>query len=94
MSAGSLRDAPLLVLIACAVHGTGRGGLLSGAAFFGSCEEFPNDETTPRYREALWVAPGGDLGRDRGVRAKAVTLGRGAPHAADVVTRTVARAAL
>ena len=43
---------------------------------------------------ALWVAPGGDLGRDRGVRAKAVTLGRGAPHAADVVTRTVARRAI
>ena len=43
---------------------------------------------------ALWVAPGGDLGRDRGVRANAVTLGRGAPHAADVVTRTVARRAI
>ena len=43
---------------------------------------------------ALWVAPGGDLGRDRGVRAKAVTLGRGAPLAADVVSRSVARRAI
>ena len=43
---------------------------------------------------ALWVAPGGDLGRNRGVRAKAVTLVGGAPHTAVVVTRTVARRAI
>ena len=43
---------------------------------------------------ALWVAPGGDLGRDRGVRANAVSLGRSAPLAADVVSRTVARRAI
>ena len=33
----------------------GRGWLLSGAAFFGSCEEFPNDDTTaPRHREGTF----------------------------------------
>ena len=33
----------------------GRGWLLSGAAFFGSCEEFPNDYTTaPRHREGTF----------------------------------------
>ena len=34
---------------------SGRRGLLSGAAFFGSCEEFPNDVTTaPRHREVTF----------------------------------------
>ena len=32
----------------------GRGWLLPGAAFFGSCEEFPNDATAPRYREVTF----------------------------------------
>ena len=42
-------------VLCCVVCCRGRGWLLSGAAFFGSCEEFPNDDTTaPRHREGTF----------------------------------------
>ena len=45
-----------------------RGWLLFGVAFFGSCEEFPNDDTTaPRYREHTHPESAGGMNLTFGV---------------------------